>query len=39
MKRYKVKKRKSKKMFKKSANRTHRFNAVDSRPMRGGYRL
>lgn len=37
-KRSKMGKRKSKRMFRKSANSGHRFN-IDTRPMRGGIRL
>lgn len=38
MKRSKVSRRRSKKMFKRSASRTHKKNVVAA-PMRGGYRL
>lgn len=38
MKRYKMRKRNSKRRFRKGAVRTHKFN-FSGRPMRGGYRL
>lgn len=37
-KRFKMKGRKSRKLFSKSADRTHMFN-VRARPMRGGIRM
>lgn len=37
-KRFKMKKRTSRKLFRKTASRTHVFN-MGSRPMRGGIRL
>lgn len=37
-KRYKMKNKKSKRQFRKTADRTHRMN-LNPRPMRGGTRL
>ena len=37
-KRFKMKRKASNKMFRKTADLSHKFN-VGSRPMRGGYRL
>lgn len=39
MKRMKLSRRKSRKMFSRSASRTHKRNLVSARPMRGGIRL
>lgn len=36
--RHRISRRKSRKMFRKTADLTHKFN-IDARPMRGGIRL
>ena len=38
-KRRKMSRKGSRKLFRKTANRMHKFNDADARPMRGGIRL
>ena len=38
-KRFKLPKKKSKRLFSKTADRVHPKNSLGHRPMRGGYRL